>query len=125
MYSFGWPEMFSYKDSNLNMDKEAIRQNLLLLLNSERGTLFGDPGYGAALKQVLFEPNNTVIRDLIIDELYSVIRTFIPQIFVRRNDIKISIHNKIDVRADIRVTYRLDNTSDLYVINLTSNMIET
>ena len=125
MYSFSWPDMFSYRSSNLNIDKAAVRQNLVLLLNGERGSLFGDPAYGAALKQVLFEPNNNVVKDLIIDELYSCIRTFLPQVFVRRNDIKISTHNKIDIRADIQVTYKLDNTSDLYSINLTSNLVET
>lgn len=121
MYSFGWPDMFSYRGSNLNNDKMAIKQNLLLLLNGERGTLFGDPGYGAALKRLLFEPNNTIIKDLIIDELYSCIQTFLPQVYVRRNDIQVSSHGKLDVRADIRITYKFDNTQDLYSINLTSN----
>ena len=125
MYSFAWPDMFGYRDSELNSDKDAVRQNLVLLLNGERGTLFGDPGYGAALKQVLFEPNNTVVKDLIIDELYSCIQTFLPQVFVRRNDIVISSYKNIDVRADIYVTYKFDNTTDLYSINLTSNHLQT
>lgn len=125
MYSFAWPDMFSYRGSKLNEDKAAIKQNLILLLNGEQGTLFGDPGYGAALKRMLFEPNNTIIKDLIIDELYSCIQTFLPQVYVRRNDIVISTHRNIDVRADIYVRYKFDNTSDLYSINLTSNLVET
>lgn len=125
MNSFAWPNIFSSNnvDTSILEDKAAIKSNLLLLLNSERSSLFGDPYFGTALKQVLFQPNNNIIVDLIIDELYTTICTYIPQLYLTRNDIKIEI-NKIDVFATINVTYRLDNTSDLYFINLTNNTQE-
>lgn len=125
MNSFAWPNIFSSNniDTNVLEDKAAIKSNLLLLLNSERSSLFGDPYFGTALKQVLFQPNNNIIVDLIIDELYTTICTYIPQLYLTRNDIKIEI-NKIDVLATVNVTYRLDNTSDLYFINLTNNTQE-
>ena len=120
MYSFAWPEMFNSAGANLYKDKEAIKSNLLLLLKSQLKTLFGDPGYGTKLKEIIFETNNYILRDIIIDELFSSIQTFMPQIFVTRNDIYITSY-KTDVIAQINVTYKLDNTSDLYHINLTSD----
>lgn len=125
MYSLAWPDIFNTNNvsSNLLEDKAAIRSNLRLLLNVERLSLFGDPYFGTALKQVIFQPNNTVIVDLIIDELYTTICNYIPQIYVTRNDINIT-SDKIDLYATINATYVLDNTSDLYYINLTNNTQE-
>ena len=121
MHSLAWPNIFSNngRDTLLLEDKEAIKLDLLLLLNSERMTLFGDPYFGTALRQVIFQQNNNVLADLIIDELYETIRMYIPQVTVRRNDISIYADNT-DINASIRVTYNKDNTSDLYNINLTN-----
>lgn len=125
MYSFAWPNIFSSNNVSTNLleDKEAAKSNLLLLLNSERLSLFGDPYFGTLLKQVIFQPNNNIIVDLIIDELYTTICTYIPQLYLTRNDITIK-SNKIDLFATINVTYKIDNTSDLYHINLTNNVQE-
>lgn len=125
MYSLAWPNMFSSNNISTNLveDKTAIKSNLLLLLNSERLSLFGDPYFGTALKQVIFQPNNNIIVDLIIDELYTTICTYIPQLYLTRNDIKIE-SNKTDLFATINVIYKIDNTSDLYHINLTNNTQE-
>lgn len=123
MYSFNWPEMFRSTTSKLIKDKEAIKSNLRLLLNSERLSLFGDPYFGARLKQFIFEQNDAVIVDLLIDELYTTIQQFMPQLFVRRSDIKV-YSNRVSLIAELNVTYKLDNSSDLYVIKLTSESFE-
>lgn len=123
MYSIAWPNIFDSVNTKLIKDKDAIKQNLELLLNSERLSLFGDPHYGIMLKPVKFQPNNTVIADLVIDELYTTIQTYLPQVKILRNDIQI-FSNKIDLIAKLRVTYSADNTSDLYIINLTNNQQE-
>ena len=125
MYSLNWPNIFNKNNISISLlqDKEAIKSNLLLLLNSERSSLFGDPYFGTALKQAIFQPNNNIIVDLIIDELYTTICAYIPQIYLTRNDIEIKSDN-INLYATLNVTYRLDNTSDLYMINLTNNTEE-
>lgn len=120
MYSFNFPEMLRSNTSILVEDKEAVKSNIILLLNSERKTLFGDPYYGTALKQVLFEQSNTIIVDLIIDELYMSLQTFIPQIFLERKQIEI-FTDGTDMFAKIAYTYILDNTSDMFAIKLTES----
>ena len=120
MYSLSWPNMFTSAETRLLKDKEAIKSNLILLLNSEKLELFGDPYYGIMLKPILFQPNNSIIVDLLIDQILTTLQMYMPQIYVDRKDIVIS-SNKIDLRARIKVTYIEDNTSDLYYINLTNN----
>lgn len=123
MYSFGWPEMLRSNTSKLIKDKEAILSNLRLLLNSERLSLFGDPYFGIQLKQFKFEQNDSIIVDLVIDEIYTTIMQFLPQLFVRRSDIRVYAEG-LNLFAEVRALYKLDNTSDLYVINLTSESFE-
>ena len=118
MYSFGFPNMLNYTTANLLQDKEAIRSNMILLLSSERSTLFGDPFYGAQLKKYLFEQAGAIVPDLLIDELYTTIKTFMPQVYLTRKDIHIYVV-KNAIYADINYYYVIDNTSDLFTIMLT------
>ena len=123
MYSLAWPDMFDSVNTKLLKDKDAIKSNLLLLLNSDRLSLFGDPYYGTMLKPVIFQPNNNIVADLLIDELYTTIQTYLPQITVTRNSIQI-MSDKVDLYVTINVIYNIDGTSDLYMINLTNNQQE-
>lgn len=118
MYSFNFPSMLNTVTSKLIQDKEAIRSNVLLLLQSERKTLFGDPYFGSQLKRMLFEQSTNVIVDLVVDELYTTLTTFIPQIFLTRKDITLTCDGT-DIYATVKYTFVLDNTVDLYTINLT------
>lgn len=119
MYSIGFPNMIGSNSTNLLKDKQAIKSNLILLLNSERMSLFGDPYFGTTLKKTLFEQSTSIISDLLIDEIYTTIITFMPQIYIERKNISLSTDGK-SVYATLNVTYRLDNTSDLYTIRLIS-----
>lgn len=120
IYSIGFPEMLGGNVTKLNADKKAVETNLILLLASEKSSLFGDPYFGTSLRQALFEQPNSVVVDLLIDEIYTTIITYIPQIFLTRKDIVIK-SIKTDLFAEIRYTFIPDNTSNLYVINLTGD----
>ena len=78
MYSINFPRMVSQKGTLLKQDKEATAQNLKLLLASDKNSLLGDPYYGMVLKRALYEQNNVVLRDLLIDEIYTAIQIFMP-----------------------------------------------
>lgn len=102
----------------LKPDHDAIAQNLRLLLLSEKTSLFGDPYYGARLKPTIFEQNDSILRDLVIDEIYTTIRMFMPQLILSRRDVEVETDG-VDLYATIRCTYYMDQQSDLYTINLT------
>lgn len=123
MYSFAFPRMLNTTTANLLQDKEAIRSNMILLLSSERDTLFGDPYYGAELKKYLFEQTGSIVPDLLIDEFYTTIITFMPQVYITRKDIEVYVVDKT-LYADINYYYVVDNTSDLFTIKLTESTNE-
>ena len=119
MYSFNFPDMFNSTTSILLADKQAVKSNIRLLFGCEKKELFGDPYFGMLLKQAIFAQSNSVIVDLLIDEIYVSLITYIPQIYIKREDIEITT-DKINLYANIRYTYVADNTADLYTIKLTS-----
>ena len=119
MYSFEFPIMIRNNSAALLNDKAAIKSNLKLLFSSERQELFGDPYFGTLLKRVLFEQAHSLVADLLIDEIYTSITTFIPQVFLTRKDIRLEIKNNVEIYAVINYIYLPDNTSDMYTILLT------
>ena len=121
MYSFGFPQMLRSNTSVLIQDKQAVRSNLLLILRSERLSHFGDPLFGCKLKQAIFEQERSLIVDILIDEIYTTIITFIPQVHLTRKDIELTTDGT-DIFATVKYVFVLDNTSELYTINLTNTV---
>lgn len=120
MYSFNFPDMFNNGTTSILLaDKDAVKSNIRLLFGCEKKELFGDPYFGLLLKQAIFAQANSVIVDLLIDEIYVGLVTYIPQIYLCREDIEITT-DKINLYANVKYTYVADNTSDLYTIKLTS-----
>lgn len=119
MYSIAFPKMVGNTNTVLVKDRDATASNLKLLLMSDKTSLLGDPYFGANLKKIIFEQNSVVLRDLIIDDIYTAIQIFLPQIIVNRADIDIT-SDGVDVFINIKCLNVLDFTQDLYIINLTS-----
>lgn len=116
MYSLNFPD-FLAETKNVVTDREATRSNMRLLLSSERMTHFGDPYFGTATKRVFFSQQSAALRDLMIDEIYTTLVTFMPQIYVTRKSIKLeSVKNELF--ATIEYWNKIDGTSDMYSIKL-------
>ena len=116
--SIAFPNMFTRTSTNFVTDKEATFQDLKYLILSEKGELFGDPFYGVGLKKYLFDQNDTIIKDLVLDDMYTAIATFMPQLRINRNDLKLRTGDKGEIFVDIRAINQLDFTTDLYSIVL-------
>ena len=89
MKSLSFPDMFNNATTRTLSDHEATVSNLKLLLKSDKNGLFGDPYFGTNLKKLLFEPNNVVLQDIVIDDIYTAILQFMPQIRIERKNISI------------------------------------
>ena len=112
MYSVAFPKMFNSSRTILYKDHEATLSNLKLLLESSRTSLFGDPYFGTDLKKYLFEQNDSILKDLLIDEIYTTILTFMPQLKLNRNDIIITTDD-VDVFATIQCVNLIDYQTDM------------
>lgn len=121
--SFSFPNMIDRYSGGFNPieDKSAVKQNIILMLHSIKTELLGDPYYGTNLQKLIFDPNDIVVKDQVIDEIYVAIRLFIKEVTLLRKDIKITQDKKGTVGVNLKVTYNKDNTNDLLSIQLISN----
>lgn len=118
MYSIGFPKIFNGSKIKLSKDYDAIKANLKALLASDRGALFGDPYYGTKLKTLLWQqPADPVIRQLIIDDIFEAIYSYMPQISVNRDDITVTVDGNV---VSVQISVKADSSieSDLYTITL-------
>lgn len=120
MYSIKFPDMLSSANTNLVEDREATMSNMRLLLASWKTSLFGDPYFGTNIKRFIYEQNNIILQDLIIDDIYVSLKDFMPQLVLSRNDIKVQSKNN-SVYVSINCINRLDNEINLYEIDLMSD----
>ena len=118
MSAIEFPNMFNTSNTKIVTDSHsATIQNLKLLLTSEKGELFGDPFFGIRLKKYVYNQNNYVLRDILIDEIYSQILVFMPQLIVMRKDIKIE-QEKNKLTLKIKATNKVDFTTNMYELAL-------
>ena len=117
MNAVRFPKMFNSNKTAIVKDKEATEQNLKSLLASFKKTLLGDPYFGSNLQKILFEHNNVVLQDLVIDDIYSAITAFMPQIRVIRDNITVTSDGNT-VIVNIRAQNMLDYTFSEYSLKL-------
>lgn len=117
MNSIAFPVMFNNTSTQVVHDYDATLQNLKLLLWSDRKGLFGDPYYGTIIKKLIFEQNNVILKDIVIDAIYTAILQFMPQIKVERKDITI-VQSGVSIYVNIRAKNMLDFQVDMYNISL-------
>ena len=101
-------------------DSEAIKSDLLLLVNTKRNTRFMMPNYGCNLLQFIFEPNDNQTISDIKRELQVAVDTYIPNLHI--NDIRIEdsqfIEYAVTVRIDYTITEQTFQETDFIIINL-------
>ena len=119
MKSIAFPKMFNTNSTKTINDFDATRQNTFLLLRSEKGELFGDPYFGIRLKRYIYEQNNYILKDIIIDEIYTQLALFMPQLIVNRKDIQIILDK--GKKATLHCQFKASNKAN-YEVN-TYNLI--
>lgn len=120
MNTIAWPKIFKGNSTLIVKDNEAVLNSIHLLLSSELGELFGDPDFGLRLKRYTFEQNNYVLRDILIDEIYTQLSTFCPFIILNRNNIRLTSEGS-KLYAVITCKNRSDFTTNTYNLVLFQN----
>ena len=121
MRSYKFPKMFKSNSSNIWRADEygkATKQNVLLLLQSERGELECDPYFGILLKHYMFNQNSYILKDMLIDTIYTQLAIFLPQVKVTRNNIDL-----VTDRLKGRLYCKFSGTSQIDYTHNTFNLL--
>ena len=117
MRSYKFPKMFQTNSSRIWREDEhgrATKQNAILLLHSERGEFECDPYFGLLLKHYIFNQNNYILKDMLIDTIYTQIAIFLPQIKINRNDIDIIPDQKGRLHCSFSGINQIDYTHNTF-----------
>lgn len=117
MISIAFPNILNDTYTNTISDHSATASNLMLALMSTKNSLLGDPYFGSNIKKLMFDQNDSVLRDIVIDDIYSTISVFMPQIRISRNNITL-VQSKTTLSINIKATNLIDYQTDLFTINL-------
>lgn len=119
MKSIAFPKMISHNYVQTVSDYDATLQNMKLVLGSEKGEFKFDPFFGIRLKRYMFEQNNSILMDILIDEIYEQLVIFMPQLIIKRNDIRLT-SDTAKIYANIKARNQKDfvlNTYNLVLFN--------
>ena len=123
MKSLSFPMMFKNTKTLVAEDKDATMNNLTLLLKSSKGELFGDPFFGTKLMELFYAQNNVALEDLVVDEIYTAIVQYMPQLMLTRKDIQIK-RDKLHLYVTISARNSLNQTTNMYSIKLVTGSDE-
>lgn len=94
------PNVLSQSDPVI--DKAAIKQAILNIINTKKGDCPGKPDFGCPLDSYLFEPLDDTLKSLLIGDLNYSLGTLEYRIQVE--DISVEVQEAYN-RADISVSY--------------------
>jgi len=105
--TIGFPKIFNGNSTIIKSGQEATKQSIRLLVSCESGEFFGDPDFGVRLKRYFFEQNNNILKDILIDELYTKIVAYCPHIYLERKNIVVFASGS---KLVANITYRDQET---------------
>lgn len=115
--SISFPKMFNRNATLVKFEDEAIKQNLSSLLLSASGGMKDDPYFGVNLKRYTFDQNNDILRDILIDDIYTQIKVFMPQLQVERKQIKL-VQQDDTVYVNIQALNKENFVTNMYQLAL-------
>ena len=97
--SIAFPDMFGSNGWKTYNGWNSLKSDLKLLLQSEKGTFYGDPNYGVSIKKIIYsQAAEEIVLDLIKDDIFEAIMSYFPnRLTISRDDIDVSIHQITDI----------------------------
>lgn len=110
--TINFPRIFNVSTgkTQLASGTTSINQCLGLLLTSSKQELYGDPMFGSNLMKYIFEPNDVILRELVVTDIIETINLYEKRITVSENDIYIESDGS---SVNITIDYYI-NESDEY-----------
>jgi phage baseplate assembly protein W len=101
-------------------DSQAIKADLLHLILTRRGQRLYKPDFGTDLLKFIFEPEDGMTMMGIKEEIYNVVKTYLPQLQI--DELSIVESDEDEYAAVVTIKYSITDavftTSDLVVVKL-------
>lgn len=116
--SLAWPLTITPDGRLARSSGEAnIRENVRLILATNRGERIGVPEFGAGLEQFLFEPNTLTTHQLIRGRIEQSLARWEPRIRVAQVEVAVAADDPLAAR--VTITYSLVSNGQQERVGLT------
>lgn len=114
--ALAFPKMF-YKNSVKTVTgTEAVKNDLSLILQIEKGEQFGDPEFGVNLHKAKFKVNTSLASELAIDSVLGA-QKFVGNVLFFRDDVRVKKTGTSEISIEIDAIFsHSSNKKDLLVI---------
>lgn len=89
----------------LQSDKDLVKQSIIRILSTKKGSVFFNRKFGSYVSELLFEPNDTVLFELLDFHIIEAIEEWEKRVEIISNQIKINELNS--KRIDVVINYRI------------------
>ena len=121
--NINYPFKDSHKGFFLDLndeDSQAIKADLLHLILTRRGQRLYKPDFGTDLLKFIFEPEDGMTMIGIKEEIYNVVKTYLPQLQI--DELSIVESDESEYAAVVTIKYSITDavftTSDMVVVKL-------
>lgn len=101
---------FPFKESNRgdfillnNEDSKAIKSDLMHLILTKKGERLYMPDFGTNLLKYIFEPNDTLTRNDIKNEITDTVKKYLPNLQI--NEVSVEQSERSEHAAKVRIDY--------------------
>ena len=101
---------FPFKESNRgdfillnNEDSKAIKSYLMHLILTKKGERLYMPDFGTNLLKYIFEPNDTLTRNDIKNEITETVKKYLPNLQI--NEVSVEQSERSEHAAKVRIDY--------------------
>lgn len=101
---------FPFKESNRgdfillnNEDSKAIKSDLMHLILTKKGERLYLPDFGTNLLKYIFEPNDTLTRNDIKNEITDTVKKYLPNLQI--NEVSVEQSERSEHAAKVRIDY--------------------
>ena len=101
---------FPFKESNRgdfillnNEDSKAIKSDLMHLILTKKGERLYMPDFGTNLLKYIFEPNDTLTRNDIKNEITETVKKYLPNLQI--NEVSVEQSERSEHAAKVRIDY--------------------
>ena len=108
-------------DGFVSHDKDVIKQSIITLIKTPKGSRIYDPNLGTNLHRLIHEQNIKRIRNIAINEIEDVISKYEPRVEVISIDAVVSGEVKQEVIILVAVKYLEFNTTEILEIKFESD----
>ena len=92
--------------AKINNTGTKFQEDMRILLETQRGTLIGDPNFGSDLHDILYEPSCEGTAALIREEVAASIERFYPNISITQVDVTFKPYT-----VKLNIYYKISNTN--------------